>query len=98
MNETIWLLMGFAAAFGVLVYLRIAGQEWTRRETHTRALAEIRAEQVGRQAAAAESTPPNSTPPEDFGNAMASIAADTSQPTDSPTSASPQGPKGRPSR
>lgn len=63
MTETIWLLMGVAATLGVLVYLRIAGQEWARRETRTRALAEIRAEQARIQPAA-ESTLAISTPPE----------------------------------
>ncbi len=72
MNETIWLLMGFAAALGVLVYLRIAGQEWTRREARTRSLAEIRAQQARLQAAAAaESAPPISTPPQVSNSATA---------------------------
>ncbi len=98
MTETIWLLMAVAATLGVLVYLRIAGQEWTRQETHTRVLAGIRAEHARLQAAAAESVPAIPTPPEIPDTATASIATDTLNATDSPTSASPQGPNGRPSR
>ncbi len=96
-NESIWLLMGVAATVGVLAYLRIAGQEWARLETRTRALAEIRAEQARVPVVAAESAPPAETPLEIPDTATASIAPDTLHAADSSTSASPQGPNGSPS-